>query len=313
MVELRHLARRALRHARVGRPQVTAVVLLTGPEDEARAVLDAARAQPEDELEILAVVMDDGLRPLADSAAAQDWRVRPVEVDRDDFALARQLGGVAARARWLVFLSPGQLLLPGAVRALLAARGSGREPTVALGGLEAPEARVRPDEGWLRAPLLGRLLVPVGLWGRTTDDAEPDGQTAAVSLLAHRHRATDVPTLREAPGAGRGRVRGLLLEALSVRVASDRSMLATLERAPEQDARSARAAGALARDLPPFLRAVESCDESEWALLCAHAAELVEAAGVAGLETVPAEAREAAVLAAQGRRDDLTRLVTAAR
>src|SRR6187551_1389254 len=68
---------RLVRRAQAGRPQVTAVVLLTGPEGHARATLDAVRAQPEATLEILPVVMAPRLRALAEAAVAEDWRVRP--------------------------------------------------------------------------------------------------------------------------------------------------------------------------------------------------------------------------------------------
>ena len=86
---------RGVRRAQAGRPQVSAVVLLTGPEGHARATLDAVRAQPEATLEILPVVMDPRLRPLADTAAEEDWRVRPAVVAdhlADDWARARELG-----------------------------------------------------------------------------------------------------------------------------------------------------------------------------------------------------------------------------
>ena len=75
------------------------MVLLTGPESQARATLDAVREQPVAPLEILAVVLDERLRPLAETAALGDWRVRHLVVDRDDPALARQAGSAAARAR----------------------------------------------------------------------------------------------------------------------------------------------------------------------------------------------------------------------
>ena len=110
---------RGVRRAQAGRPQVSAVVLLTGPEGHARATLDAVRAQPEATLEILPVVMDQRLRPLADTAAAEDWRVRPAVIAdhlADDWAHARELGSAAARTPWLLFLAPRQLLLPGQSR-----------------------------------------------------------------------------------------------------------------------------------------------------------------------------------------------------
>src|SRR5689334_15868268 len=119
-------ARRLLRSLRVRPPQVTAVVLLTGPEPDARATLDAMRDQAEPGLEILAVVMDARLRGLAEAAVRGDWRVRQVDVERDDAGLARSAGSRAARASWLLFVSPKQLLLPGAVAELLGARAAVR-------------------------------------------------------------------------------------------------------------------------------------------------------------------------------------------
>ncbi len=299
---------RGVRRAQAGRPQVSAVVLLTGPEGHARAALDAVRAQPEATLEILPVVMDPRLRRLADTAAEEDWRVRPgVVADHlaDDWAHARELGSAAARTPWLLFLSPRQLPLPGAVETLMAARGA--DPTVVLGELEGPAAP------WSRTPLLGRLLVPHELWVRTVDDGEPDGQTAAVSLLVEGFTAAGSPTLRD-DSSPRTRLFERAenpMSTLSARVSADRSMLRDLEM--DEDNRGARAAGALVRDLPRFLLSVEHCDESEWDLLRSHASELATAAGESGWSSVPVEDRVATWLAAERRRDELTEFVAARR
>src|SRR3954447_516103 len=168
-------AARLVKRARAGSPHVTAVVLLTGAEAAAREAIDAVRDQPDPGLEILAVLLDDRLRPPAEEAVRGDWRVRRVVVGRDDPGVGRHVGSRAARAPWLVFVSPRQVLLPGAVAALLTAAGS--SSTVVLGALEGSIAP------WPRTPLLGRLLVPRERWASTSDDAEPDGQTAAVALL----------------------------------------------------------------------------------------------------------------------------------
>ena len=313
---------RLVRRAQAGRPQVSAVVLLTGPEGHARATLDAVRAQPDATLEILPVVMDQRLRPLADTAADEDWRVRPGVVldgdDRpddgpddgsdiwpDDWERARQLGSAAARTPWLLFLSPRQLLLPGAVGTLLTARGT--ESRVVLGGLEGSAAP------WPRTPLLGRLLVPHALWARTVDDGEPDGQTAAVSLLSGGFTEAGDPTLRD-DSSPRTRLFERAenpMPALSARVTADRAMLADLE--GDADGRSSRAAGALARDLPRFLLAVEHCDQSQWELLRSHAAELAAAAGESGWLSGSVEDRTAAWLAVEDRRDALVEFVAARR
>lgn len=302
---VRRRARRVLRTARLVRPQVSAVVLLTGPESRARAALDAVREQGEPGLEILAVVMDERLRPLAEAAAGGDWRVRPVAAGSDDAAVARRAGSAAARAPWLLFVAPQQLLLPGAVAGLMAARDTGS--AVVLGGLEGSTG------SWPRTPLLGRLLVPRELWAKTPDDGERDGQTAAVSLLAGGFTEAALPTLRDDSAA-----RTPLFERtenpmpmLPALVAADRSMLAAL--AGEEGAREERAAGALARDLPRYLFAVEQCDAPAWELLRSHAAALAEAAGQAGWGSVPVEVRVATWLAAQDRRADLVEFVAARR
>src|SRR3954447_24098430 len=94
-------AARLVKRARRGSPRVTAVVLLTGAEAPAREALDAVRDQPDPGLEILAVVLDDRLRPLVEEAVRGDWRVRRVHAERDDPAVGRHAGSRAARAPWL--------------------------------------------------------------------------------------------------------------------------------------------------------------------------------------------------------------------
>ena len=145
------------------------------------------------------------------------------------------------------------------------------------------------------------------------DDGEPDGQTAAVSLLVEGFHEAGATTLRD-DSSPRARLFEKLenpMPALSARVAADRSMLTDLD--GDADLRSERAAGALARDLPRFLLAVERCDESQWDLLRAHAAELVDAAGEAGWLSTPVEDRVAAWLAAEDRREELVEYVAARR
>ena len=240
-------------------------------------------------------MMDPRLRALAEAAVAEDWRVRPgvftgrddrpdewpedsPDEQPDDWERARELGSAAARTPWLLFLSPRQLLLPGAVGTLLAARGT--DSTVVLGGLEGSTAP------WARTPLLGRLLVTHARWVRTVDDGEPDGQTAAVSLLVEGFTEAGGRTLRDdsSPRARLFEKAENPMPTLSARVSADRSMLRDLEKA--EDNRRARAVGALVRDLPRFLLAVEHCDESEWDLLRSHASELFTAAGERGWASV---------------------------
>ena len=280
-------------------------MLLTGLEAQARAALDAVHEQPDPRLEILTVVMDGRLQPLADGAVRGDWRARQLVVDRDDAAHARRAGSAAARAPWLVFVSPRHLLLPGAVANLLAARGAAGTPV--LGELEGSASP------WSRTPLLGRLLVPRESWRDAPDDGEPDGQTAAVWLLAGGFTGTGHATLRDVFSP-----RARLFEkvedptpALPARVVADRSMLAALQ--GDDALRAERAVGALARDLPQFLLAVERCDDDQWELLRSHAAVLVEATGDRGWSDVPVEDKVAGWLAAAGRREALVEFVAARR
>ena len=295
-----------VRRVRSGRPQATVVVLLAGPEPQARQTLDTARDQPVAELDIVAVVMDDHLRALGEEAAGEDWRVRAVTaLPGSDWAAARHFGSVQARAEWLLFLSPRQLLLPGAIETMLAERTADH---VVLGSLSGAE-----DEPWARTPLLGRLLVPRLRWARALDNGERDGQSVAVALLVEGHHDVGRATLRD--DVQRTRLFEKVhspMHLLSGRVAQDRSALAALERTGLEDERRARAAGALTRDLPSYLLTAELCDDAGWQLLRSHAAELVEAAGDQ-LVTVPVEDRVAAWIAGQDRRAALTEFVAGRR
>ena len=237
---------RWVRRAQAGRPQVSAVVLLDRPgracPGHARRRTRAAGGHPRDP------AGRDGPAP-----AAPGRRGRRGGLASPAGSGAPTTGQTTGHVpgswaapppghRWLLFLSPRQLLLPGAVETLMAARGT--DPTVVLGELEGSAAP------WSRTPLLGRLLVPHELWARTVDDGEPDGQTAAVSLLAEGFSAAGSPTLRDdphrAPGSSRRSTNPM--PALSARVSADRSMLTDLE--GHADLRRARAAGALAVTFP---------------------------------------------------------------
>ena len=310
---VRRTAGRLSRRARASRAQVTVVVLAEGSEEHVRASLDSARDQSVARLEIVVVVMDERLAPLARRAESEDSRVHTVESFGSEYGRARQFGAVAARTDWLLFLSPRQVLLPGAVAALLEARGERR--TVVLGQVEDP------DTSWARLPLLGRLLLPADQWGAALDDGEPDGQTVAVVLVADTYDATGhsydeapVPVLRDEVAQAR------LLDRvddpaphLSSRVAQDRSMIASLDRDELAEERSERATGALERDLPRFVLGVEHYDEPQWTLLSNHVEEMVATAGDHGMAAVPVEDRVALWLAAGGRREELTAFVASRR
>lgn len=294
--------------ARASRPDVSVVVVLDGGVRRAREALLTARAQTHPRVEVLAVAADERLLALARAAESDDGRVHVVEAPGCDRARARAFGAVAARGPWLLFTAPGQLLRPDAVARLLAAGGHApQDAGVVLGGLAGSD----PAESWARTPLLARLLVDQERWARTLDDAEPVGQTAATALLARGHVPADgvvVEDVRDRPdwwGSTHHPVA-----RLSERVAQDRASLALLDRDEQVRHRRLRAAGALARDLPGVLAAAELLDPPEWELLRAHAAELL---AVADLDEVPAEARAAAWLAAQDRREDLVALLAGRR
>ena len=302
---LRRRAEVAARRLRSGGPEVSVVVLLHGHEAHARAALDAVRDQPLPRLEIVAVVMQDHLEDLAQSAAEEDWRVRPVDMFGDDWAAGRRFGAVAAKADWLLFVSPREVLVPGALEAMLAERTADH---VVLGGLVDQDA-----DSWARTPLLGRLLVPRARWARAIDDSERNGQSVAVTLLVQGHHDLGRATLRDELQRTRLFEKAENpMSQLSARVAADRSSLVVLERPDYAVEHRVRAAGALSRDLPTFLRAVELCDDPGWALLQGHAAELVDLAGDE-LAGVPVEDRVMAWLAAGDRRAELTDFVAGRR
>ncbi len=299
-------AARVVRRLRSGRPLATAVVLLSGPEDAARATLDSVRDQPVAALEILAVVMDERLDGLAASAVAEDWRVRRLTSVGDDRAAARRVGSAAACTPALIFLSPRQVLVPGAVERLLAESSEGT--VLVLGGVDGAPAP------WARTPLLGRLLVPRELWTAAHDDGEPDGQTVAVSLMSTGAVEVDAAVLgdRHVPRAKLFE-RGVdPMPALTARVAADCAML---ERLAGVDGllRAARATGALVRDLPTFVFEAERADESTWQLLVGHASRLMLEAGAAGVRELGVEERVATWLTAEGRREALVEFVAARR
>ena len=70
---LRRRAEVTARRVRSGGPEVSVVVLLHGHEAHARAALDAVRDQPLPRLEIVAVVMQDHLHDLAETASIADY------------------------------------------------------------------------------------------------------------------------------------------------------------------------------------------------------------------------------------------------
>ena len=270
---------------------------MRGAGPDVRAAVDSVRNQSEPRLEILLVLVDTMLRPLAEEAAHGDWRVRVVDAPDADPAAVRRLGAGLAKGSNLLFLSSRQHLLPGAAQALLAARGDDRSTVVGT---------VFGTSEELAAPLLGRLLVPRERWTATDDDGEPDGQVAAVSLLAGPHLPAGAATLGDL-----GPIRPKPFERasnpipwLGARIAHDQAMLRLL---PEAD-RAGRAAGILARDLAPFLLAAERCDDEQWRDLQAHTARLVELAGPV-LAAVPVEDRVLAWLASRDRRAELVRYV----
>ncbi len=292
---------RLARRARAGSTLVTVVVDVRGAEPAARAAIDSVRNQSEPRLEILLVLVDAVLRPLAEDAARGDWRVRVVEAPGADPAAVRRLGAEHAKSPYLLFLSSRQQLLPGALPTLLAAREDARSAVVGRSSGPARSWRRRCSDG---------CSCLVSAWSETDDDGEPDGQVAALALLVPAHTSpSDEATLGDL-----GPVRPRPFEApvdpipgLDSRLSADRAML-DLARGTAPSAQP----GLLARDLPPFLEAVERCDDDQWARLQAHTAELVRTAGAA-LADVPVEDRVLAWLACEDRRDDLVAYVASRR
>jgi CDP-glycerol glycerophosphotransferase (TagB/SpsB family) len=291
-------ARGVVRRAAALRPSVTVVIEARGHEGDVRASLDSARNQPGRHLEILVVLVDERLRTVVEEAASGDWRVRVIPSLGADPGAARRVGADRARGSSLVFLPPRQELLPGGLSMLLGQKA----------GLVAGEALLagRAD---LSTPTLARLLVPRETWLATEDDGEPAGQTVALRLLGGPH--TSLPLLAVARDRGPLRPRPFEpqldpIPHLAARIGFDETMLDVATD------RATVAAGLLAWDLPPFLDALERCDDGEWGRLQTHTTEVVREAGAA-LADVPVEDRVLAWLAGENRREDLVAYVAARR
>ena len=273
-------ARRGARGVRrVLRPTITVIVEARGRVADVRASIDSARGQSDRRLEIVVVLVDSSLRPAAEEAL-DDWRVRVCEALGADPAQARRAGAEVARGERLLFLSPRQELVSFS------------------GALHQPPSR---------NVLLCDHLIDRAVWLALPDDREPSGQTSALSILLER-LGEPGPVVRDhgpcRPKPFEPQVDPL--PGLDDRVRFD---LAVLDLAPD---RAPVAAGLLARDLPPFLDAVERCDDEQWRRLQSHVADLVREAGAA-LADVPVEDRVLAWLACEGRRDDLISYVASRR
>ena len=294
---LRDRAGRVARRVRAGAPQVSVVVEARGRESDVRAAIDSVRDQSERRLEILVVLVEEWLRPVAEEAARGDWRVRVLDALGADPAAVRRLGAEHAKGAHLLHLPPRQRLLP--------------EPWTACSPIGRTTRPWSPGASLVgRTGALRRCWVACWSRGRpgspSTTTGSPTGRGQPLRLLAGDHASTGLPTLVddgpwrprpfERPDDPRPRLTG--------RIAHDERMLASLP----ADERAAVAASLLARDLPPFLLAVERYDDEEWVRLQAHAARLVRLATTRLLD-VPVEDRVLAWLAAEDRRDDLVAYV----
>jgi CDP-glycerol glycerophosphotransferase (TagB/SpsB family) len=275
-----------------------------------RRTLESARNQDTPLLEILAVCLDDDARRSAQAAAGDDTRVRLL--DAPDIPTARLVALRHARARHYLLAAPGDVYLPGAVTAAI---GLLDDPWPVVLGVDAePSGRLDLDRAPQVAacPRLGRIVLSK-VDTATVDDVDPDGSSSAARLLRTDFTLTARPAYLDARGERPPphTARADPLPGLAARIVRDR---ATLEELTVQDLVAARAwaaTGAVGA-LRPFLEAAELATPEQWTALSAHAGELLTAAAgrTRDIEVLP---RAMTRLAANGRRDDLLRLVAARR
>ena len=295
---------------RHGRPQLSLVVTASSGEPHLlRRTLESARNQRTPALEVIVVCLDDDALHTAEQAAGDDTRVRILRAT--SLPQGRRLGVRRAHGSLLVLAAPGDVYLPGTVDAAvaLAARSSA---VLVLGatGDPAGEADLTGAPQVAAALCLGRLVLPE-VDDAILDDPDPDGGAAAGRLLRAGFAVTDTPFYRDDRGAPPPphSVRSDPLPRLDARIRADRAALAALE--GFADARAHAAAARLA-GLRLFLEVAEVASAGQWAQLSAHARELRVAAGAhaGSADVVP---RVMALLAADGRRDELLALLDARR
>ncbi|MGI9156274.1 MAG: CDP-glycerol glycerophosphotransferase family protein [Marmoricola sp.] len=307
---MRQAAARGAHRLRLARSEVGVVVLLAGEPLAARRSLDSALAQSELPVEILAVVLDEELRPLATDRSRMAPRMRVLSFPQCPAGAAGLLAVRRLHASTALVLAPGDELLPGAAAALLSAREA-TGAAVVVGGLEGERPVHSPVENTdlvrrpevARTPLLARLLVDrQRLLELPVQGGDPDGTVAAATLLAGGFAVAPTPTLRDVrPGTGRTLYHASPWPQLDRRIAADRASLELLD--PFPDAARERVLGILDRGPLMFVNAVETATEAEWLRIVEHLRD----ASNADLGELDVQSRAAVWLALQGHRDALER------
>lgn len=305
----RGLARTA-RRVRHGRPVLSVIVLACGGDRAAQARLNATlssvRDQPSPEIEIVVVTFDGG-HDTALAAAGDDTRARFLRAT--DVAEARDLGVRRSAGSHVLIAGPGDLYPAGALADLVGVLAPSEVLLLSDGPTDPEPADLdtRPDVA--RSPYLGRLILPRPSALRVIarpPDPDPDGLRTALDVLARGFTPTPYAAWRDDRGP-KPRLfshRYDPLPHLGSRIAAD---LASLD-IGVVPVRQQRALGAL-DTLRPFLESAEGADDPTWERLSAHAATLV-AAGRDQLESLDIVPRALALLAADGRREDLVRFAT---
>lgn len=297
---LRKRASAALDRAGALRPRLTVLV------DEAEAAsqgldetLDSVRAQPEARLEILVAPRAGDLGAVVERHVAGDRRVAV---------------GASPRGSFVLLLTAGARLLPGAVRALLDAVAAADADAV-VGRMAAPDESGPADlpaagcthrSAGLAEP--GALLVSRQLWERAAAERSPRLRALAALLSADRREAVAEVVVR--PPEPVAEVFGAMVDPTPLLPGWVAEQRRALELLAGHDLCPQWVAGVLTRDGGLFLDATERLD-GQWAPLSQLVAEMLRAAQrePSVLLAVPVETRVKAWLAAHGRRADLERFV----
>jgi CDP-glycerol glycerophosphotransferase len=307
------------RHRRPPPEATVAVVVPVGAGDTGAARSTVASLLRQQHPVQVLVVPWGGAHPGRTDLPGGKAAVRVLAPVDGGFADACDLGARSAETDYVVFVEPGSVLAPSAVRSLsrsLAASGS----DFAVGGYASGRLTVRPagprkSVGIADAPevaaddRLGSRMFRTDRWGtirdRAPDAPDTPGHLALSASLTSRFDVVDAVVLREpageepvAPIAG--------LEAWLSRSAS---ALDLVTRSADDRVREVWAAAELEDRAAPFVGDVERATEEQWRSLRGHVQALVECAGEGGWRRLRAEARVRTWLLTVGRRTELERLV----
>ncbi|HET6152201.1 MAG TPA: hypothetical protein VFE15_04550 [Marmoricola sp.] len=275
-----------------------------------RDTLTSVRNQASAELEILVVSFDGGAEA-ARAAAQDDSRARFLTAD--SVSAARALGVEHSQGSHVLVASPGDRYPDAAVADLVPTLTEGEtlwlhdgldNGTVVPGDL-AGDLELRPDLA--RLPYLGRLLVPrERLVGAAADD-DLDGMQTALAVLRYGCTMTPFRAYADARGATTGPAESDRdpfddLPAVIERDRVTQLALADLPPAVEQ-----RALGGLL-GIEIFLEHAHLASDEQWQQLGEHCRAVRDVAA-GQLDSLPVVLRTMALLAADGRRDDVESLV----